>query len=88
VQEKVFTIIEKAGIHARPASELVRLVSQFQSEVMIEYGDKTANLKSILGLMSLGIKEGAAVKIRANGVDEDDVMVKLGAFLEQSHLAK
>jgi phosphocarrier protein len=88
VQEKVFTIIEKAGIHARPASELVRLVSQFQADVTIECDGKTANLKSILGLMSLGIKQGTVVKICASGEDEDDVMVKLGDFLERSRLAK
>ena len=56
--EKKFVITDKAGIHARPAAVLVNLANKFDSEVNIVHREKKVNLKSILGLMSLGIAYG------------------------------
>lgn len=60
--EKTFTIIEKTGIHARPATTLVQNASKFNSEVNLEYNGKKVNLKSIMGVMSLGIAHGDQLK--------------------------
>ncbi|RFA36969.1 phosphocarrier protein HPr [Virgibacillus dokdonensis] len=68
--EKTFTITAETGVHARPATLLVNKAGQFESEVEIAYNDKTVNLKSIMGVMSLGIPKGAQIKITANGSDE------------------
>ncbi|MCH5585379.1 phosphocarrier protein HPr [Shimazuella sp. AN120528] len=87
MKEKTFTVIEEAGIHARPASLLVSNASKFSSEINIEYKDKKANLKSIMGVMALGIKKGETIKITAEGSDEDDAIVKLEELLKSSNMA-
>ncbi|MFP7295833.1 phosphocarrier protein HPr [Neobacillus niacini] len=83
--EKIYTIIDDTGIHARPSTALVNAASPFKSEVTIEYNGRQVNLKSIMGVMSLGIPKGANVKVVAIGDDElevisriDDVMVNEG----------
>jgi phosphocarrier protein len=68
--EKTFTITSEAGLHARPATALVNAVNSFTSEVNLEANGRTVNLKSIMGVMSLGIAKGADIKITANGSDE------------------
>jgi phosphocarrier protein len=68
--EKTFKITSEAGLHARPATALVNAVNSFTSEVNLEANGRTVNLKSIMGVMSLGISKGAEIKITANGSDE------------------
>lgn len=70
MQEKTFTITADTGVHARPATLLVNKAGQFESEIEISYNGKDVNLKSIMGVMSLGIPKGAEVKITATGGDE------------------
>ncbi|MBZ5749600.1 phosphocarrier protein HPr [Metabacillus rhizolycopersici] len=72
--EKTFTITEASGIHARPATLLVQAVSSLNAEVNLEYNGKSINLKSIMGVMSLGIGQGAEIKIVASGSDEDEAL--------------
>ncbi|MDQ0225196.1 phosphocarrier protein HPr [Metabacillus niabensis] len=69
--EKTFTITNDAGLHARPATALVNAVNSFTSEVNLEANGRTVNLKSIMGVMSLGISKGAEIKITATGSDEE-----------------
>ncbi|WP_209124128.1 phosphocarrier protein HPr [Alkalihalobacillus sp. BA299] len=64
-----YTITDATGIHARPATILVNTASKFNSEIFLEYNGKNVNLKSIMGVMSLGVGKGAAVSISANGND-------------------
>ena len=68
------------GLHARPATLLVKKASSFKSEVLIEIDGKKANAKSLIGVLSLGVKSGSVVKITTNGNDEKyalDEIVKL-----------
>ena len=57
--EKIFKITDETGLHARPATVLVNTASKFNSEISLTYRDKKVNLKSIMGVMSLGIQQGA-----------------------------
>ncbi len=75
--EKQFTITDEAGMHARPASALVGTASKFKSEIALEFKGKKVNLKSILGVMSLGISSGSVVTISADGEDETEAIAKL-----------
>lgn len=84
--EKVYTIIDEAGIHARPATILVNTVSKFASDANIEYNGKSVNLKSIMGVMSLGVAKGAQVKVTATGSDEAEVLSALTEVMKSSHL--
>lgn len=74
MQERTFTITADTGVHARPATLLVNKAGQFESEVEVSYNDKSVNLKSIMGVMSLGIPKGAEIKVTANGGDEEDAI--------------
>lgn len=69
------------GLHARPAAELVREMSKFNSSVSFVIGSKTLNAKSILGLMGLNIRKGQTLKVIIEGDDEEEVLSRLESFL-------
>ncbi|UOE96524.1 MULTISPECIES: phosphocarrier protein HPr [Bacillaceae] len=81
--EKTFKITSDTGIHARPATQLVNKASQFSSEVTLEYKGKEVNLKSIMGVMSLGVGQGAEVTIKTEGSDADEAMAALEAVIKE-----
>ena len=72
MQRKTFKITSDAGLHARPATVLVQTASSFESEVSLEYKGRTVNLKSIMGVMSLGVPTGCEITITAEGSDETE----------------
>lgn len=67
------------GLHARPATALIGVVKRFRSEIVIRHGDKTANAKSLIGLLSLGATRGAALTVVASGDDADAALAAIGA---------
>ena len=69
--EKSITIQLSGGLEARPIAMLVQVASQHESSVYIETGDKKVNAKSIMGMMSLALGSGEAVKVIADGSDEN-----------------
>ncbi len=69
--EKKFIIVDPIGLHARPATLLVNEASKFVADSTIVSNDKQANLKSIMGVMSLGIVNGAEFIIDCSGTDEE-----------------
>lgn len=68
------TIDDINGMHARPAGKLAEIASQFESEITISNGDKTASLKSITEIMGLGLEYGSNVLIKASGCDEAEAI--------------
>ena len=72
-KEKII-LQNETGLHARPAGELVKLASTFKCNVNITANERTVNAKSILAIMSLGIKENTEIEIECNGEDEDTAM--------------
>lgn len=86
--EKNYIIIDNGGLHARPSTKLVSAVSGFQSEVLIQYEEKQVNLKSIMGVMSLGIPKGANIKVIARGDDAEKVISIIDEVMEKEGLAK
>lgn len=86
--EKQFTVTDEAGIHARPASVLVSTANKFTSDINLVHDGKNVNLKSILGVMSLGIGKGAEFKITAEGSDAADALVELENTLKNEGLAE
>lgn len=75
--EKQFTIIDETGLHARPATVLVNTASKFAAEISLIYRDKKVNLKSIMGVMSLGIQQGAEITISVEGDDAEAALTAL-----------
>ena len=80
--EKKLTVENKTGIHARPASVFVQTASKFKSKIEIKANGKTANAKSILTIMSLGLSKGTEIVICADGEDEQDAVSTLSQLVE------
>jgi phosphocarrier protein len=84
---KDFHVVAETGIHARPATLLVQTASKFTSEITLEYKGKSVNLKSIMGVMSLGVGQGADVTISAEGSDADEAMTAISETMVKEGLA-
>jgi phosphocarrier protein len=76
-----FTILNKFGIHARPAALFVKTVSRFQSEITVEREGMTASGKSIMGLLTLEGYQGAVLKITAEGPDAAEALDAIGELI-------
>ena len=81
--EKKFTITAETGIHARPATQLVNKAGQYESEVTLVYKEKSVNLKSIMGVMSLGVGQGSEVTIKAEGPDAEAALEGLEGIMKE-----
>ena len=71
----------QSALHARPAASFVQTASRFQSAVTVSFQGKTANGKSLLSLMSLGIGAAAPFTITADGPDEQEALSALGSLV-------
>ncbi|MBO8152195.1 MAG: HPr family phosphocarrier protein [Candidatus Marinimicrobia bacterium] len=80
VRKKV-KILNKYGLHTRPATALVNEASKYESEIYIVYNGVRANAKSILGILILAIEPGAEVIIEANGPDEKEAIEKIDSLI-------
>lgn len=86
--EKIFKITDETGLHARPATVLVNTASKFNSEISLTYRDKKVNLKSIMGVMSLGVGKDAEITIYAEGSDEKEAIEAITEVLSKEGLTK
>ncbi len=67
----------EVGLHARPASQFVKLAASFASDITIAHNGRTANAKSILSVLTLGVHQGAEVEITAEGADAQEALAAL-----------
>lgn len=67
-------VVNKLGIHARPAASIVQTVLPFQSEVYITHNGNRVNAKSIMGLLTLAAVRGTRMKITCKGPDAEQAM--------------
>ena len=74
---KDLTVINKLGIHARPAAMFVKTASKFESNITLEKDGEQVNGKSIMGLMMLAAGEGSKLKIIAEGHDAETAVREL-----------
>lgn len=77
MKQEDITITNAVGLHARPASIFVQTSNKFSSDIQVEYDKKTANAKSILQVLSLGVKKGGKISLRINGADELQALTTL-----------
>lgn len=68
------TVIDPVGLHARPATVAVNAASKFKCEVKVAYNGRSVNMKSIMGVMSLGIPTNSEIEISCDGEDEDEAV--------------
>jgi phosphocarrier protein HPr len=78
--ERSVTIVNKLGLHARPAAEIVKTAARFKSHITLVRDDLEVNGKSIMGVMMLAAEFGATVLIRADGEDAEAAIDALAAL--------
>jgi phosphocarrier protein len=86
VVTKDVVVKNATGLHARPATLLVKKASSFKSDVSIEFNGRKANVKSLIGVLSLGVTKNSTVNVIASGDDENlavEEIVKLIESLEE-----
>ncbi|WP_326716765.1 phosphocarrier protein HPr [Vagococcus jeotgali] len=88
METKSFHVVADTGIHARPATLLVQTASKFSSDINLEYKGKSVNLKSIMGVMSLGVGQGADVTITAEGADEVEAIAAIEETMKKEGLSE
>jgi phosphocarrier protein HPr len=71
-KEIVFTVLD--GLHAKPATTLVSLANQYKSTITMTYERTSVDMKSIMGVLSLGLKPGSLLTIETTGSDEVEAL--------------
>ncbi|MEO5813906.1 MAG: HPr family phosphocarrier protein [Gemmatimonadaceae bacterium] len=80
--ERSVQILNKNGLHARPAAEIVKISAKFQSEITLIRDGTEVNGKSIMGVMMLAAECGATLLLRAEGADADAALDALDALIK------
>ena len=75
-------LLNEEGMHARPAGVLVKQVSKFQSKIELSYNGKTANAKSLLSIMSLGLTANAEFTAKAEGNDAELALKSIAEIVQ------
>lgn len=71
------------GLHARPASEMIKIAKAYKSTITIVFGTKKADAKRLFAIMSLGTKQGSQVRFDFDGEDEKEACTAVKAFVEE-----
>ena len=79
--KKEFTILNKLGIHARPAAQFVKLANRFQADIFVEKDGEEVDGKSIMGLMMLAAGNGSTILVTADGPDEEAAIEAVGDLI-------
>lgn len=79
--EREATIMNELGLHARPASQFVRLASTFAAEIHVATDHMSVNGKSIMGMMMLAAEQGSTIRIRAEGHDAEQAVDALAGLV-------
>lgn len=81
--EKEFYITNEQGVHARPATLLVGRANHYKCDIKITFEGNTVDLKSIMGVLSLGISKDSTIVIEATGDDEEEAMNGLTKMINE-----
>ncbi len=79
--KKDFTILNKLGIHARPAAQFVKTANRFDAEISVEKDGEEVDGKSIMGLMMLAAGHGSVIVVSAEGADAEAALDALGDLI-------
>ncbi|CAN5871270.1 HPr family phosphocarrier protein [soil metagenome] len=80
--ERSVQILNKNGLHARPAAEIVKILARFQCDVLIIRDGTEVNGKSIMGVMMLAAECGSTLLLRAEGSDADEALDALAVLIQ------
>jgi len=85
--ETLIVVTHEVGLHARPASLFVKAAKKFGAEITVRNltgGGRTANAKSIIGVLALGVLQGHQIQIQANGADAEAAIANLQELVESN----
>ena len=80
--EKELTVVNRLGLHARPAAMFVRIASRHRADIWVSKEGEEVNGKSIMGLMMLAAGQGSKLRIRCDGLDADKAMEELEELIK------
>ncbi len=81
--EREVRVVNRAGMHARPAAEFVKTAGQFSSHVTVEKDGLEVNGKSIMGVLMLAAEQGSILKLKAHGTDAPEAVAALAALVDR-----
>ena len=79
--ERIVQIVNRAGLHARPAAEIVKVAARYRSDITVTRDELEVNGKSIMGVMMLAAECGATLQLRAVGPDADEALDALTSLI-------
>ena len=84
MKEVQYTVKDACGSHARPAGLLVKVVKGFSSTATLEKNGKTCDLRKLMALMGMGVKQGETVTVKVEGEDEEAAAAAIQQFLTEN----
>jgi phosphotransferase system HPr (HPr) family protein len=75
--ERTLTVIDPAGLHARPAARFVQIANRFGSRIVIRHADREADAKSLIALLGLTVRPGSVITLTADGSDAEAALAAL-----------
>ena len=83
MKEIKLLVVDPVGLHARPATVAVNAASKYKSDVKLSFNGKSINMKSIMGVMSLGVPTQSEITITCEGEDEDTAIKSIEEILKE-----
>ena len=84
MKEFQYTVKDACGIHARPAGLLVKVVKGFSRTATLEKNGKPCDLRKLMALMGMGVKQGETVTVKVEGEDEEAAAAAIQQFLTEN----
>jgi phosphocarrier protein len=81
MEKKEFVIVNRLGLHARAAAQLVQTANRFRSEVLVEKEGLEVNGKSIMGILMLAAPQGCRISVGVDGEDAQQAMDAIGKLI-------
>jgi phosphocarrier protein len=82
--EITLVVEHEEGLHLRPAAKFIRLARSFECDIKVTHGDRIANAKSELSVMTLGAHKGAEITIKAEGDDANEALAALKELINNN----
>ena len=80
MQSFMYTVKTPVGLHARHAGLIVKEAKLYQSAITVLHGERQADARHLMALMTLGVKQGDVLRVTVEGVDEDVAAIKMKAL--------
>ena len=85
--EKILTVSNRAGIHARPAALIAQTANKYESEITLEKDSATVNAKSIMGVITMAAGYNTQLTLKAEGADEKEAARIIAKLIDEKYLS-